>query len=46
VSRMVPLQGYLAIKKCTPIGPYRKPVLRVLGESPGGGRFLMSEVPL
>jgi len=33
-------------RKRTPLGPYRRPVPRVLGESYGGGRFLMGEVPL
>ena len=28
-----------------PLGPYRRPVPRVLGGSWGGGRFLMGEVP-
>jgi len=41
------LQGYLAYKKAPPpLGPYRRPMPRVLGGSQGGGRFLMSEVPL
>ena len=30
--------------KRTPLGPYRRPMPRVLGGSWGGGRFLMSEV--
>ena len=30
----------------TPLGPYRRPMPRVLGGSQGGGRFLMGEVPL
>ena len=33
-------------RKRSPLGPYRRPVPRVLGGSQGGGRFLMSEVPL
>ena len=34
------------ITKCTPLGPYRRSMHRVLGGSQGGGRFLMSEAPL
>ena len=30
----------------TPLGPYRRPMPRVIGGSWVGGRFLMSEVPL
>ena len=30
----------------TPLGPYRRPEPRVLGESKGDGHFLMGEVPL
>ena len=29
-----------------PLGPYRRPMPRVLWGSGGGGRFLMGEVPL
>ena len=29
-----------------PLGPYRRPMPRVLGGSEGGGRFLMGEIPL
>ena len=29
-----------------PLGPYRRPMPRVLGGSYGGGQFLMAEVPL
>ena len=36
------IQGTSLIRKRTPLGPYRRPMPRVLG----GGRFLMSEVPL
>ena len=32
--------------KRNPLGPYRMPVPRVLGESYGGGRLPMGEVPL
>ena len=34
------------IRKCTPLGPYRKPITKVLGGGWVCGRFLMSEVPL
>ena len=30
----------------TPVGPYRRPMPRVLGGSSGVGRFLIGEVPL
>ena len=33
-------------RKRKPLGPYRKPMLRVLEGSQGGGRFLLGEVPL
>ena len=33
-------------RKRTPLGPYRRPMSRVLGGGQGGGRFLMNEVPL
>ena len=33
-------------RKCTPLGLYYRPMPRVLGGTSGGGRFLMSEVPL
>jgi len=39
-------RGTSLIRKRTPLGPYRRPVPRVLGVSHGGGRFLMGEVPL
>ena len=39
------LQGYLTYKK-TPLGPYRRPMPRVVGGSQGDVRFLMGEVPL
>ena len=45
----VPASAYrciLLIRKRTPLGLYRRPMLRVLGGSEGGGRFLMGEVPL
>ena len=34
------------MRKCSPLGPYRRPMPRVLGRSQGGGRFLMDEVTL
>ena len=40
------LQGDLAHKKILLLGPYLRPMPRVLGGSYGGGRFLMSEVTL
>jgi len=33
-------------RKRTPLGPYRRPMPRVLGGSWGGGRVLLGEVPL
>jgi len=42
-TRLCPVQGYLSYKKPP---PNRRPMPRVLGGSWGGGRFLMSEVPL
>ena len=44
-KRTAPLQEYLTYKKRTPVGPYRRPMPRVLGGSWGGGR-LMGKVPL
>ena len=34
-------RGTSLMRKCTPLGPYRRPVPRVLGESEGGEHFLM-----
>jgi len=34
------------MRKRTPLGPYRRPILRVLGGSYGSGRFLRDEAPL
>ena len=34
------------IRKRPPLGPYRRPIPRVIWGSQGGGRFLMGEVPL
>ena len=39
-------RGISLTSKRTPLGPYCRPMPRVLGGSQGGGRFLMSEVPL
>ena len=44
------VQVYLGHMKTHPplgaLGPYRRPMPRVVGESQGVGRFLMGEVPL
>ena len=40
------VQGYLTHKKTNPIGPYRRPMRRVLGGSHGGWCFLMGEIPM
>ena len=39
-------RGASLIRQRTPLGPYRRPMPRVLGGSEGGGRFFMGEVPL
>ena len=39
-------KGYLAHKKEPALGPYGRAMPRALWQSYGGGRFLMSEVPL
>ena len=39
-------RGTSLTRKRNPLGPYRRPVPRVLGGSYGGGRFLLGEVPL
>jgi len=39
-------RGTSLIRKRTPLGPYSRPMPRVLGGSYGGEHFLMSEVPL
>ena len=41
-----PIQGYLAHKKRTPLGPCRRPMPRVPGGSEGDWRFLMGDVIL
>ena len=33
-------------RKRFPLGPYSRPMPRVLGGSQGGGHFLMGEVPM
>ena len=38
-------RGTSLTSKCTPLGPYCRPMPRVIGGSKGG-RFLMGEVPL
>ena len=38
--------GTSLIRQRTPLGPYRRPTPRVLGESYVGERFLMGEVAL
>jgi len=45
-SGQIKYRGTSLIRKRTPLGPYRRPMPRVLGGSWGGGRFLMGEVPL
>jgi hypothetical protein len=39
-------RGTSPTRKRNPLGPYRRPMPRVLGGSQEGGRFLMGEVPL
>ena len=39
-------RGTSLARKRTPVGPYRRPMSRVLVGSKGGGRFLMGEVTL
>ena len=39
-------KGTSLTRKRNPLGPYHRPLPRVLGGSQGGGRFLMGEVPL
>ena len=39
-------RGSLLVRKRNPLGPYRRPMHRVLGGSQGGGCFLMSEETL
>ena len=45
-SRCSPHRATSLMRKRIPLGPYRKPVPRVIGGSQGVGRFLMGEVPL
>jgi hypothetical protein len=39
-------RGASLIRNSFPVGPYNRPMPRVLGGFKGVGRFLMSEVPL
>ena len=39
-------RGTSLTRKGTPLGPYRRPMPRVVGGLQGGGHFLMGEVPL
>jgi len=39
-------RGTSLLRKCPPLAPYRRPVIRILRGSLGGGRFLTGEVPL
>ena len=39
-------RGTSLVRKRTPLGPYRRPIPKVLGGSEGDGRFLMGEVTL
>jgi len=38
--------GYFTCRKMYPLGPFRRPMPRVLGGAYGGGRVFMGEVPL
>ena len=40
------VQGYLACKKTPPLGPYRRPMPRVLGGSSEGGRLHERGIPV
>ena len=46
IAFLLPYRGTLLIRNRTLLGPYRRPMPRVLGGSWGGGRFIMGEVPL
>ena len=39
-------RGTSLTRKRTPLGPYSRPMPRVVWVSQGGGRFLMGEIPL
>ena len=41
-----PYRGTSLIRNRRPLGPYRRTMPRALWGSQGGGRFLLSEVPL
>ena len=45
-SRCSPHRATSLMRKRIPLGPYRRPVPRVIGGSWGGGRFLVGEVAL
>ena len=46
VRAIVGPTGVPPTRKHPPLGPYRRPMARVLRGSQGGGRFLVGEVPL
>jgi len=46
VMKILHYRGTSLIRKRLPLGPYSGRMPRGLGWSYGGGRFLMSEVPL
>ena len=39
-------RGTSLARKCTPLGPYRRPLAGVLGGSWGGGHFVIGEISL
>ena len=39
LAQLVPCRGTSLVRKSTPLGPYRRPMPRVLGGSLGGGAF-------
>ena len=43
---LLPYRGTSLIRNSAPLGPYSRTMPRALWWSYGGGRFLMSEVPL
>ena len=46
LSKTLHREGVTHSKQCTPLGPYRRPMPRVLGGSLRGKRFIMDEVLL
>ena len=46
VDRVLTYRGSSLTRKRTPLGPYRRPMPRVLGGSQVGGNSLMGAVPL